>query len=143
MKILQKQTAYVEVLPHHFSSCSLYPANMDREISPLTRDYTSKNINTLQNAVYIRLTTPLGSWWADGRVGSLLHLIKREKDLSRVGLLAQQYAEEALQPLLDDKRAKSITVTHHQVRDGSILLEIEVIDNRSDTFKFEHNVKLI
>ncbi|MGJ8503424.1 phage GP46 family protein, partial [Glaesserella parasuis] len=31
---------------------------MDREISPLTRDYTSKNINTLQNAVYIRLTTP-------------------------------------------------------------------------------------
>ncbi|MDP0010424.1 hypothetical protein Q7401_10835, partial [Glaesserella parasuis] len=62
---------------------------MDREISPLTRDYTSKNINTLQNAVYIRLTTPLGSWWVDGRVGSLLHLIKREKDLSRVGLLAQ------------------------------------------------------
>ncbi|EQA94854.1 phage GP46 family protein, partial [Glaesserella parasuis 29755] len=91
----KKQTACVEVLPRHFSSRSRYPINMDREISPLTRDYTSKNINTLQNAVYIRLTTPLGSWWADGRVGSLLHLIKREKDLSRVGLLAQQYAEEA------------------------------------------------
>lgn len=133
----------MEVLPRHFSSRSLYPANMDREISPLTRDYTDNNIDTLQNAVYIRLTTPLGSWWADGRVGSLLHLIKREKDLSRIGLLAQQYAEEALQPLLDDKRAKSITVTHQQPHDGSLLLEIKVVDNRGNTFDFKHNVKLI
>ena len=73
---------------------------MDREISPLTGDYTSKQISTLQNAVYIRLTTPLGTWWADGRVGSLLHTIPKEKDLRHVGPLAQQYAEEALQPLI-------------------------------------------
>lgn len=116
---------------------------MDREISPLTRDYTSKRIDTLQNAVYIRLTTPKGSWWADGALGSLLHLIQREKDLSRVGLTAQQYAEEALKPLVDDGRAKSIVVTHEQPKNGSLFLFITVIDNRGVKFEFKHPVKLV
>lgn len=116
---------------------------MDREISPLTRDYTSENITTLQNAVYIRLTTPKDSWWADGTLGSLLHLIYREKDLSRVGLLAQQYAEEALQPIIDDGRAKSITVTHEQPKNGSLNLLISVVDNRGVKFEFKHPVKLV
>lgn len=116
---------------------------MDREISPFTRDYNNNQISTLQNAVYVRLTTPLGSWWADGRVGSLLHLIQREKDVFRVGLLAQQYAEEALQPIIDDGRAKAIQVTHHQPKNGSLLLQIKVTDNRGDTFAFEHHVPVI
>lgn len=116
---------------------------MDREISPLTRDYTSDKIDTLQNAVYIRLTTPKGSWWADGTLGSLLHLIQREKDLSRVGLLVQQYAEEALQPIIDDGRAKSITVTHEQPKDGSLNLLISAVDHRGVKFEFKHPVKLI
>lgn len=116
---------------------------MDREISPLTGDYTDKQISTLQNAVYIRLTTPLGSWWADGRVGSLLHLIQREKDLDRIGLLAQQYAEEALQPLLDDGRAKEITVSYSQPHNGVLILSISVTDNRGNGFEFKYPVKLI
>ncbi|KGQ36070.1 hypothetical protein JP34_00860 [Gallibacterium anatis] len=116
---------------------------MDREISPLTGDYTLSQTDTLQNAVYIRLTTPLGSWWADGRVGSLLHLIQREKDKERVGLLAQQYAEEALQPLLDDGRAKSITVDYQQPHNGTLQLFISVIDARGKTFEFKHPVKVI
>lgn len=116
---------------------------MDREISPLARDYTNTQISTLQNAVYIRLTTPLGSWWADGRVGSLLHLVKREKDLARVGLLAQQYAEEALQPIIDDGRARAIVVTHQQPHDGSLVLQIRVTDNRGEIFEFAHHVPVI
>ncbi|OOH87330.1 hypothetical protein BMT54_09985 [Pasteurellaceae bacterium 15-036681] len=116
---------------------------MDREISPLTGDYTSDTIHTLQNAVYIRLTTPLGSWWANGRVGSLLHTISREKDVSRVGLIAQQYAEEALQDLLNDGRAKEITVTHEQPKNGRLHLFITVTDNRGETVTFKHPVKVI
>lgn len=116
---------------------------MDREISPLTGDYTTSIIHTLQNAVYIRLTTPLGSWWADGRVGSLLHTLTREKALSRIGLLAQQYAEEALQPLLDDGRAKSIVVTHQPIQHGQLFLFIQVTDNRGETATFKHPVKII
>ncbi|QGM80655.1 phage GP46 family protein [Otariodibacter oris] len=116
---------------------------MDREISPLTGDYTTNTIHSLQNAVYIRLTTPLGSWWADGRVGSLLHTIQREKDLARVGLLAQQYAEEALKPLIDDGRAIEITVTHTQKGDGNLLLQIQVTDNRGEILVFKHLVKVV
>ncbi|MGX3066462.1 phage GP46 family protein [Ursidibacter arcticus] len=116
---------------------------MDREISPLTGDYTNSQISTLQNAVYIRLTTPLGSWWANGRVGSLLHTLTREKDVARVGLLAQQYAEEALQPLLDDGRALAIEVSHSQPKNGTLFLFIQVTDNRGETVTFKHPVKII
>lgn len=116
---------------------------MDRKISPHTGDYTLKQTSTLQNAVYIRLTTPLGSWWADGRVGSLLHTLQREKDVERVGLLAQQYAEEALKPLLDDGRASEIVVTHEQPKNGMLYLFIRVTDSRGNPFEFKHPVKLI
>lgn len=116
---------------------------MDREISPLTGDYTNKHIHTLQNAVYIRLTTPLGSWWADGRVGSLLHTLQREKDVGRVGMLAQQYAEEALQPLIEDGRAIAISVSTEQPQNGRLLLFIEVVDNRGETLLFKHSIKVI
>lgn len=116
---------------------------MDREISPLTGDYTTSIIHTLQNAVYIRLTTPLGSWWADGRVGSLLHTLTREKALIPVGLLAQQYAEEALQPLLDDGRASAIIVNHSPPKQGQLFLFIQVTDNRGETITFKHPVKII
>ncbi len=126
-----------------FLSFFSYAKNMDREINPLTGDYTSKQISTLQNAVYIRLTTPLGAYWADGRVGSLLHLIQREKDVERVGLLAQQYAEEALKPLLDDGRASEVTVSYKQPQNGILLLLISVKDNRGNAFEFKHPVKLI
>ncbi|MEX4016600.1 hypothetical protein MZA95_02685 [Haemophilus influenzae] len=34
--------------------------------------------------------------------------------MSRIGLIAQQYAEEALQPLIDDGRAEEIIVNHTQ-----------------------------
>lgn len=126
-----------------FLPCIVYSVAMDRELSPLTRDYTSKNIHSLQNAVYIRLTTPLGSWWANGRVGSLLHTLEREKDVARVGLLAQQYAEEALQPLIDDGRASDIQVTYAQLKDGHLILLIKVTDGRGQSFDFNYPVKLI
>lgn len=116
---------------------------MDREISPHTGDYTLKQTSTLQNAVYIRLTTPLGSWWADRRVGSLLHTLQREKDVERAGILAQQYAEEALQALLDDGRASEIIINYQQPKNGWLYLFVRIIDNRGDQFEFKHPVKVI
>lgn len=140
---MQKLTACVETFRPDSFLYPVYNLTMDRELNPLTRDYTSNKINTLQNAVYIRLTTPKGSWWADGTLGSLLHLIQREKDLSHVGLKAQQYAEEALKPLVDDGRAKSIVVKYEQPKDSSLNLIITVIDNRGVKFEFKHPVKLV
>ncbi|EKN6162451.1 hypothetical protein DVQ60_03020 [Yersinia enterocolitica] len=109
---------------------------MDMLIDPSTRDYTGESISTLANAVYLRLMVPLGSWWADTTLGSRLHELAREKDVSRVYTLARQYSEQALQSLIDDGRAMAITVTSARIKSGWLLLHIvvETATNQSQTF---------
>jgi len=116
---------------------------MDKTINPSTHDYDGSFVDTLQNALYLRLTTPRGEYWADKELGSLLHMLRREKDLSNVGLLAQQYASEALAPIVSDGRAKSINVTHEQGHNSQLLLAIEVVDARDQKQLFKHNVNVI
>jgi len=116
---------------------------MDPFIDPITRDYSGQFTDTLSNAVYLRLETPLGSYWADPTLGSRLHELAREKDLSRVAKLAQQYAEQALQPLLNDGRAQSINVTTSRPGNGWLWLFIEVVDSSGQAHPFKHPVKVI
>lgn len=115
---------------------------MDKELDPRTGDYTGRMTDTLQNAVYIRLMTPLGSWWADKTVGSLLHLLRREKDLARVSLLAEQYAAEALAPITASGRADSITVKAEQSHNGMLILHIRV-ETAAGGFDYRHEVPVI
>lgn len=127
--------------------CRTLPAfchnrRMDKTLDPRTGDYTGASAANLQNAVYIRLATPLGSWWADKELGSLLHLLQREKDLARVGLLAEQYAREALQPIADSGRAKRIAVSAAQPHDGSLILHIRV-ETAHGGFDYRHKVPLV
>lgn len=113
---------------------------MERLIDTTTGDYTGTRTTSLANAVYLRLMVPLGSYWANPLLGSKLHLLRREKDVSRVYRLAKQYAEEALSPLTsaDDGRAKSITVETSSLRTGWMLLLITVIqaDDNPVTLKY-------
>jgi phage gp46-like protein len=115
---------------------------IDRGIDPYTGEYLQTKINHLGNAVYIRLATPLGSWWADPSIGSRLHELARSKDLPRIGVLARQYAAAALQPLLDDGRARSIDVTSEQPHDGRCLLRITVVDALGRQATFQHPVRV-
>jgi phage gp46-like protein len=115
---------------------------MDALLDPTTADYTGTSTTTLANAVYLRLQTPLGSWWADPTLGSRLHELQREKDTPRVRGLAIQYAEQALQPLIDDKRAKSVTVTTADAPTGWLILLIEVVDATGNPQHFNHPVKV-
>ncbi|OAN31218.1 phage GP46 family protein [Pseudomonas oryzihabitans] len=116
---------------------------MDAGINPLSGDLTGQRITTLANAIYLRLTVPLGSWWADTSLGSRLHELRRSKDLIRIGTLAKQYAASALQPLLDDGRASAISITVEQPHDGRLLLLIEVTDSKGDVQVFQHPVQVI
>ncbi|WP_304169939.1 phage GP46 family protein [Lonsdalea britannica] len=111
---------------------------MDNLLNPTTGDYAGTTTNTLENAIYIRIMTPLGSYWASPNVGSKLHLLSREKDVSRVYTLARQYTEEALQPLIDDGRAISITVTTEKWKSGWLFLLVEVVSalGQQNTFKY-------
>lgn len=118
---------------------------MDNLLDPTTGDYTGSRTDTLANAVYLRLTIPLGSWWAKPKVGSKLYLLKREKDVSRVRLLAKQYAEEALAPLLvpSDGRAKSILVTASQGAPGWLNLLVVVESANAERREFNYPVRVV
>ncbi|ANY15895.1 phage GP46 family protein [Bordetella pseudohinzii] len=115
---------------------------MDVLIDPTTADYAGQHITTLANAVYLRLQTPLGSYWADPTLGSRLHELQREKDLIRVYTLARQYAEQALSPLIEDGRAQRITVTATRLQPGWCLLQVEVVDQGGVEQVFTHHVKV-
>jgi len=114
---------------------------MDALISPQSADYSGSRTNTLANAVYLRLATRLGSYWQDPTLGSRLHELQRLKDVARVAVLARQYAEQALAPLLDDGRARRITVTTER-QPCRLALHIEVLDASGRTQTFQHPVKV-
>lgn len=117
---------------------------MDALINPNTGGYTGTRTVSLENAVYFRLQTPLGTYWRDPAIGSLLYTLERSKDLPRVDTLAVQYAQQALQPLLDDGRAKSITVTSSRPQTGWLMLTINVVDSTGGVLPpFQHWVKVL
>lgn len=115
---------------------------MDALLNPQTGGYTDTQTTTLANAVYIRLATPLGAWWAAPDVGSLLHTLAREKDTPRVRGLAVQYAEQALAPLIKDGRASKVSVLAAAGEKGWLILLIEVHDATGNVQHFQHPVKV-
>ncbi len=119
----------------------------DAALDTLSGDYTGERISSLANAVYLRLMTPLGTWWADPSVGSRLHELEREKDVARVRRLAVQYAEQALQPLVADGRARAVSVTVSGLgRDdsggGRCLLHVQVTDAAGRHETYTHPVRV-
>lgn len=123
---------------------------MDAFIDPVTRDYVLEAGTPLRdpaqglaNAVYLRLMTPLKSYWPDETFGSRLHELQREKDLARVALLARQYAEQALAPILLDGRATAIVITAERPGNGRMLLLIEVTAASGERLTFRHPVTVL
>lgn len=130
---------------------------MEAWINPVTRDYElavgagsslqRDPANGLANAAYLRLMTPLGSWFAAPTVGSRLHELQREKDLARVELLARQYALDALKPLLQDGRAASLEVETERQKDGSgagrLALVVRLRDAQGSASVFKVYVKVV
>lgn len=123
---------------------------MDALIDPVARGYVLANGTPrrdpaagLANAVYLRLMTPLGSYWPDAGFGSRLHELQREKDLPRVALLARQYAQQALAPILRDGRATAIEITAERPGNGRMLLLIEVTAASGERLTFHHPVTVL
>ncbi|MFZ6748509.1 phage GP46 family protein [Undibacterium sp. Ren11W] len=127
---------------------------MDIYLDPLQQDYQVVNgapvrdpMAGLANAAYLRLMVPLGSYWADPLLGSRLHELQREKDVARIAVLAKQYSESALKPLLDDGRALRITVGVTRVKDASAAgrhqLSIEILAASGEIKSFQLPLKVI
>lgn len=71
----------------------------------LKRDETG-----IYSAVITSLFTELGGYWADKEWGSLLHTLKRAKQIDETLRLAKSYAIDALQWVVDDGLLTSIEV---------------------------------
>jgi len=72
-------------------------------------------------------------WWADefaavnnDLIGSRLWLLSREKQLPAVLVKAQAYAQEALQWLVDDGVAESVTVLASNPASGVLGLQVDI-----------------
>lgn len=109
-------------------------------LNQATGDYRDDN-STLSEAdqaivhtVYIRLATRKGSYWADRNLGSRLHELRREKDTPRNRQLARQYAMEALKPVVDARRWKSMSIELEPTATNfSLAIGIELHDGRNVT----------
>lgn len=79
-------------------------------------------------------------FWADPKYGSRLWLLHREKQLQSVVNRAREYAQQALDWLVEDGVAKAVTVTAEIVRMGALGLYIEVTrpDKTVAKYRFEN-----
>ncbi len=64
----------------------------------------------LYSAIITSLFTNLGSYWADPEWGSLLHTLKRAKQIDETLRLAKSYATESLQWTIQDGLLTNIDV---------------------------------
>ncbi|WP_157032547.1 phage GP46 family protein [Erwinia typographi] len=110
-------------------------------LNPDTGDYTGTRTKGLENAAQMRLKTPLGSWLFNAAIGSRLHQLPR-KDTEQTRALAEQYAFQALQPLVTDGRATAVNVTATQTRTGWIDLVVRITEASGQVATFEHPVKV-
>lgn len=127
---------------------------MDAWLNPTTADYqptaagdlARDPADGLANAVYLRLMTPLGSWWADPALGSRLHELQRAKATDGIDQRAQEYCRIALQPLLDDGRAQAIDISTQlqTAADASkrLALLVTVTDAAGRSQPFQLHVKV-
>lgn len=120
----------------------------DTFIDPTTADYVQLNSELQRDlagglgvAVYLRVMTPLGSWWADPTLGSRLHELQREKDVPRVQRLAVQYVQQCLQPLIDDGRARAVDVQAEHAS-GRLNLLITITDAGQAERTFNYFIKV-
>lgn len=80
-----------------------------------SHDYLLESINSkpkkdIAEVAYLRLTTPLGSYFDDPTLGSNLYKLKRSKDLPRIRGQAIEWAKQALEPMRDEFYLTDISV---------------------------------
>ena len=95
-----------------------------------TRDYVLLSldaafVNDDVQCVCQRLGIHRGKYWANPNLGSRFYLLRRSKDVPRNLLLAEQYAFEALDDLLES-RVEDIDITATQSEKSRIDLLIEI-----------------
>lgn len=104
------------------------------EIDPKTGDYVMeggapKQTDSLRIPAYVRLKTPRTQWLyaPDERYGSDFYTIKK-RQTTRDASQIETVAANALQPIADDGRARSIEVEATQVARHGVGLETKIVE---------------
>ncbi|MDD9911664.1 MAG: phage GP46 family protein [Alphaproteobacteria bacterium] len=91
-------------------------------------------------------STDLRGWWGDAwseisnkRIGSRLWLLSREKQLPDVLVRAKQYAEEALQWLIDQGIVNTIEVTATFSATSVLALQIQIVRPYKSAIDYKFN----
>lgn len=103
-------------------------------IDPGKRDYKLANgapeqTDSLTIPAYIRLKARRGRWmYAPNSIwGSNFYLIQKRKSTQDASFL-ENLAADALQPIIDDKRAKEITVSTTVVSRHNVGMQVDIVD---------------
>lgn len=89
----------------------------------------------------------LRGWWGDYRpavegdqTGSLLWLLAREKQTRETLARARQYAQQAMQWMIDDRVARQVDVSTEYVRQGVIGIGIEIYrpDGSRQSYRYDY-----
>lgn len=124
---------------------------MDAYIDPTTAAYVSTATDLqrdpadgLANAIYLRLKTPLGSWWAQPTIGSRLHELARAKASTALLQAARQSCQTALAPMVSDGRLSSVDIDAelHNMDDGSKSMALRVVATAANgrVVTFTHHI---
>ncbi|HEY1035539.1 MAG TPA: phage GP46 family protein [Pseudoxanthomonas sp.] len=88
----------------------------------------------------------LRGWWGDfnppvigDQTGSLLWLLRREKQTSETLARARQYAEQALRWLLDDRVAKAIAVQTEYGAPGVMHIGVEITRPDASRVRYQYD----
>jgi len=123
---------------------------MDFRLDPYTGDYTLTSdgqfemTDEIDNALYLCLAAERGSFFADPKMGSKLHLLKREKRVDRILGLAEAYTVEALQPLINRSLATSVSAvaSWRGTTTTWVILRIEVVGADKRERRYEYFIKV-
>lgn len=128
-----------ELPPAEEADIRLFPGINGSDIAVGNKDLVRDS--GLETAVYITLFTDMRAseddpmpdnsidkrgWWSDNSLGSKLWLLRREKTIDAVLARAEQYAESALQWLLDDGIADEVLVTAERISMQELELTIQI-----------------
>jgi phage gp46-like protein len=109
----------------------------DIQINPRTRDWEMDadgflvSTNSLAQAGYIRLTAHFGEWMHDTTLGSTLFDLNAKAETTGESEVVRR-AERALQPLIDDGRASSVTVKLLESTRYGRAIDVTIVDARSN-----------
>jgi len=106
------------------------------EITGIEADMTWDKATDITNNVYLSIMVRKGSWFFNPDFGSRLHELTRSKNTDRTARLAEKYAEEALQWLLDLGRATDVSATATRETERiALLVSVTQADGRQISYE--------